>query len=103
MTDFLEIAEDMGLDHFPEEALRAYWENIGDLDGFEDAYIGCYDGSNEDDAIGDYFYETYDHSTIPEYLQHYIDWEKMGRDARFGGEIWTERVGVDEYALFYNY
>lgn len=103
MTDFLEIAEDMGVDYLPEEALRAYYENIGDLNEVEDAYLGTYAGHNEDDAIGEMLYEIYDHSSIPDNLRNYINWEAMGRDSRLGGEVWTEYVGCGEYVIFSNY
>jgi antirestriction protein len=107
LTDTEKIVEEAiesgEYDHVDEEVLRAYVDNIGDLEHFEDHYLGTYEGSNEDDAIGEMLYGIYDHSTIPDNLRYYIDWEKMGRDSRFGGEVWTERVGVDEYAIFSNY
>ena len=106
MTDYEleEMAYEQGIYHDGAEILRAYYENYGDLDGFEDSYVGCYEGRDEYDAAGNYAFETegYIVRDMPEYLRMYFDWTKYGRDLILGGHYWAERVGVDEYALFYN-
>lgn len=88
-----------------EDSLRAYIENMGTLEGFEDSFIGVYEGSDEYDAVGNYAFECdgFLVRQMPENLRMYFDWTKYGRDMVLGGDVWTERVGVDEYAIFSNH
>lgn len=104
MVDLLELADELGIFEDDENVLRAYYENHGNLDGFEDCFVGIYEGSDEYDAAGNFAFETdgYILRTMPERLRMYFDWSKYGRDQILGGGIWAERVGVDEYAIFYN-
>jgi antirestriction protein len=40
--------------------------------------------------------------TIPDALQHYIDWEAMGRDLELGGEVFTVTLGFEDVHVFWN-
>jgi antirestriction protein len=89
--------------HFPEAAIDAYEENIGDLENFEDQFIGIYDGDSDFEAVGNYIEEVWgDVSDIPAPFNMYIDWTAMGRDEILGGSIWTERID-SRYVIFSNH
>ena len=42
-------------------------------------------------------------SEIPEHLQFYIDYERMGRDMELGGDIYTIETGHDEVHIFWSH
>ncbi len=83
-----EIAGDL-LNHFGgslDDARKAIEEN----------YQGCYK------SLGDYAQElTEDTSQIPENLQYYIDYERMGRDMDMSGDIYTIETAHDEVHVFW--
>ncbi len=99
-----EMIEEADLEDYDFKAVKAYFDNGDTLDGFKDAYLGCYFGGNADDAVGDWLYESeaVDLSSLDESMQSYFDWESMGRDMQFGGEVWTEYAGSGTYFLFSN-
>ena len=99
-----EMIEDAGLENFELEAVQVYFDVMGHLDGFEDNYLGCYPGNNSDDAVGDWLYEieAVDLSPLDESFRSYFDWESMGRDMGFSGEVWTEYAGEGTYYIFSN-
>lgn len=82
---------------------RVYYDNEGSMWGFEDSLIGMWEGNDEDDAIGNYLREIYDTSELPEWARYYVDWEKMGRDARLSGDVWTEEIQYGTFVLFWNH
>jgi len=45
---------------------------------------------------------TEDTSEIPEHLQFYIDYERMGRDMELSGDIFTIETGYQEVHIFWN-
>ncbi len=63
----------------------------------EDNYCGCYK------SMADYAEElTEQTSQIPEHLQYYIDYEKMGRDMELNGDVFTIETGYEEVHIFWN-
>jgi antirestriction protein len=92
VASFIEEYPEIGgelLDHFSdiEEARKAA----------EESYAGSYK-SLADFAEG----LTEDTSKIPEHLQYYIDYERMGRDMELGGDVYTIETGYEEVHIFWN-
>ncbi len=92
VASFIEEYPEIGgelLDHFSdiEEARKAADEN----------YCGCYK------SLADYAEElTEETSQIPEHLQYYIDYQKMGRDMELSGDVFTIETGYEEIHIFWN-
>ena len=64
----------------------------------EDNYSGCYT------SLADYAQEwTENTSEVPEHLQHYIDYERMGRDMELSGDIYTIETAFDEVHVFWSH
>ena len=62
----------------------------------EESYSGCYK------SLADYAEELTDGTTeIPEHLQYYIDYERMGRDMELGGDIYTIETSFEELHIFW--
>lgn len=73
----------------------------GDLDEaarmIDEEYHGCYA------SLADYAQDLTEQTTdIPESLQYYIDYEKMGRDMEMSGDIFTIETARDECHIFWN-
>ena len=92
VASFIEEYPEIGgelLDHFSdnEEARKAA----------EESYCGCYK------SLADYAEELTEETTqIPEHLQYYIDYEKMGRDMELSGDVFTIETGYEEIHIFWN-
>ena len=84
-----ELASDL-LNQFNDnidEATRAKEEN----------YCGCYS------SIADYAQELTEQSgEIPQHLEFYIDYERMGNDMEMSGDIFTIETAHDEVHIFWN-
>ena len=64
----------------------------------ENSYCGCYT------SLADYAQElTESTTTIPESLQYYIDYERMGRDMEMSGDIFTIETSYQEVHIFWNH
>ena len=64
----------------------------------EDNYHGCFS------SLADYAEQfTCDTSSVPENLQYYIDYERMGRDWEMSGDIFTIETAHDEVHIFSNH
>lgn len=62
----------------------------------EENYSGLWD------SLEDYARDlTEQTSEIPEHLEHYIDYEKMGRDMELSGDILTFETRLDEVHIFW--
>ena len=88
IEEYPEIGGEL-LDYFSdiEEARKVAEEN----------YCGCYK------SLADYAEElTEQTSQIPEHLQYYIDYEKMGRDMELNGDVFTIETGYEEIHIFWN-
>ncbi len=92
VASFIEEYPEIGgelLDHFSdiEEARKAA----------EESYCGCYK------SLADYAEELAEEtSQIPEHLQYYIDYKKMGRDMELNGDVFTIETGYEEVHIFWN-
>ena len=89
------------IEEHPEIAGELLNQFGGDLDeakkAAEENYCGCYR------SLADYAEElTEQTSQIPEHLQYYIDYEKMGRDMELGGDVYTIELGHQEVHIFWN-
>ncbi|MED5423018.1 MAG: antirestriction protein ArdA [Pseudomonadota bacterium] len=63
----------------------------------EEGYIGAYR------SIEDYAREiTEDGHELPTYIEHYIDYESMGRDMEMNGDFFTIELGYQKLHLFHN-
>ena len=76
--------------------------NIYDIEeaekALEDNYHGCFS------SLADYAEQfTCDTSQVPEHLQYYIDYERMGRDWEMSGDIYTIDIAHDEVHIFSNH
>jgi len=79
-------------------ALDHYCGNIEDATRALENYMGCYS------SIADYAQEITESCTeIPEHLQFYIDYERMGRDMDMSGDIVTMQTRFDEVHIFLNH
>jgi antirestriction protein len=79
-------------------ALNHYCSDIEDATRALENYMGCYS------SIADYAQEITESCTeIPEHLQFYIDYERMGRDMDMSGDIVTMQTRFDEVHIFLNH
>ena len=72
----------------------------GDIDeartALDDQYQGCYS------SIADYAQNlTEETTTIPQHLEYYIDYDRMGRDMEMSGDIFTIETAHDEIHVFW--
>ena len=64
----------------------------------EEQYSGCYK------SLADYAEElTEGTAEIPEHLQSYIDYERMGRDMEMSGDIYTIESAYQEVHIFWSH
>ena len=64
----------------------------------EDHYCGCYA------SLADYAQElTEQTGEIPQHLEFYIDYERMGRDMDMSGDVFTIETAHDEVHVFWNH
>ena len=62
--------------------------HCGDIDEAERMMEECYQG--EWDSVADYAENlTRDSHEIPDFLEYYIDWDRMARDMELGGDVFT--------------
>lgn len=78
-------------------ALLDYW--CGDIEdakkAAEDSYHGLYD------SVADYAQIIIEDTTeVPEHLQYYIDYERLGRDMESNGEIYTLELSYQNVHIF---
>jgi len=89
------------IEEYPETGgkLLDHFSDIGEArKAAEDNYCGCYK------SLADYAEElTEETSEIPEHLQYYIDYEKMGRDMELNGDVFTIETGFEELHIFWNH
>lgn len=99
------LEEDRYLD--PEDALEA----------FEDAFAGIFPGDDEDEALGEYHREIWEHviADLPDHIRYHVDWSGVGRDSRLSGDLSAVSIGQEEdsptgrltyrrlYAIFCNH
>ncbi len=76
--------------------------HFGDLEdaqkAAEENYSGCYT------SVADYAQSlTEDTSEVPEHLQFYIDYERIGRDMEMSGDIYTIETAHDEVHVFWSH
>lgn len=76
--------------------------NIYDIEeaakALEDNYHGCFP------SLADYAEQfTSDTSSVPEHLQYYVDYERMGRDWEMSDDIYTIETAHDEVHIFSNH
>lgn len=90
---FIEEHGDLGAE------LLAQFSSIDEArDAIEDKYAGCYK------SVADFAEELAEQSTqIPESLQYYIDYERMGRDLVMGGDIFTIEPDHGNVHIFWNH
>ena len=89
---FLEEYPDLGphiLDHFN-----------GDIDeargALEDQYQGCYE------SLAEYAQNlTEETTTIPQHLEYYVDYDRMGRDMEMNGDVVTIETAYNEVHVFW--
>jgi antirestriction protein len=81
-------------------ALLSHWCN--DIAQAHQAAEECYTGCHE--SVADYARSlTEDTSEIPAHLEHYIDYERMGRDMELNGDIYTLEVAHQEVHIFWSH
>lgn len=81
-------------------AVLDHW--CGDIEDAEKALDESYCG--EYVSVSDYAQElTEECGDIPQHLENYIDYERMGRDMELGGDIYTIETGFQEVHIFYNH
>ena len=74
----------------------------GDIEQAEKTLSEQYNGEYK--SVADFAEQlTEDTSEIPEHLQYYIDYEKMGRDMELSGDIFTIETGYQEVHVFWNH
>ncbi|GGD03537.1 antirestriction protein ArdA [Pyruvatibacter mobilis] len=96
-----EVERDMGMSD-ATRLVAAYLDEIGGdicnvAQNIAENYRGTYD------SLAEFAEElTEDTSEIPDHLQYYIDWDKMGRDMEIGGDITSVNIG-GELHIFWNH
>jgi antirestriction protein len=74
----------------------------GDMEQAEKSLTESYNGEYK--SVADFSEQlTEDTSSVPEHLQYYIDYEKMGRDMELSGDIFTIETGFEEVHIFWNH
>lgn len=73
----------------------------GDLEAarraIDEDYCGCYAN------LAEYAQQlTEETTTIPDNIQYYIDYERMGRDMEMSGDLYTIEIALDEVHVFWN-
>ncbi len=54
--------------------------------------------------MADYAQElTEETSQIPDHLQYYINYERIGRDMELNGDVFTIETGYEEVHIFWNH
>ncbi len=109
-ADFDQIREDHDLpDWYTDKVLTALADDWFDFDSvpwdeIEDAFVGDYSASNEDEAIGDYLFDLYTDTGelgMSGVLGRYVDWETFGRDERLSGYFRAVRPEIgDNWYVF---
>lgn len=81
------------------EILNHWCDDIEDAEkALEDGYSGEYE------SLADYAQQlTEDTTEIPQHLELYIDYEKMGHDMELSGDIYTIETAHDEVHVFWNH
>ena len=93
LAEFLQSHDEVGA-----LALEHYHGDIQDATIALDNYMGCYS------SIADYAEETTESGTkIPQHLQYYIDYERMGKDMESNGDIFTISPRFDQVHIFLNH
>jgi len=88
------------IEEYPEiggELLSHFGGSLDDAKkAAEENYSGCYK------SLAHYAEElTEDTSEIPEHLQYYIDYERMGRDMELSGDIYTIETSFEVVHIFW--
>jgi antirestriction protein len=79
-------------------ALEHFCGDIEDAEKALDNYMGCFT------SLADYAQDISENTTeVPEYLQYYIDYERMGRDIEMNGDVFTVQTSYDEVHVFLNH
>lgn len=88
---FIEEHDELGAE------LLDYYSDIEEAEkAIDDQYSGCYN------SLTDYAEQlTEDTTEIPQHLQFYIDYERMGRDMELSGDIFTIETAHDEVHVFW--
>lgn len=83
---------------FGAELLNYYSDIDEAKKAAEESYIGCYG------SLSDYAQElTEQTGNIPQHLELYIDYERMGRDMEMSGDIFTIETAHDEVHIFWSH
>lgn len=90
------------IEEFPEigsEVLSHFGDDLEDArKAIEENYYGCHS------SLADYAQGlTEDTTEIPQHLELYIDYERMGRDMEMSGDIFTIETAHDEVHVFWNH
>jgi len=81
------------------DLLAHFGDDIDDATkAIEEGYSGCYS------SLADYAEElTESTGDIPQHLQFYIDYERMGRDMELNGNVFTIETAHDEVHVFWGH
>ena len=92
LAEFIEEHDGLGA-----KVLEHWFGNIEDArKALDDSYSGQYE------SLEDYARElTEETSEIPQHLEMYIDYERMGRDMELGGDVYTIETGYQEVHIFW--
>jgi hypothetical protein len=107
VANFDDVRAEHGISqHYEDAVLAAFAGNwltkiMVDWQGFEDAYVGIFDGNTEIEALGEYAREI-NEDEVPGWLLHYVNWTDLGRDMKYGGEYWAAPIGRALYVVFSN-
>jgi hypothetical protein len=103
MTELEVLIDEHSLEHVDQDALEIYYENIGEVDEFEEAFQGVWSGWTDEAAVGYYLEDSgiYDTSDVGP-LGNYIDWDRFGRDCILGGDVWCSEIRPGMHAIFLN-
>ena len=93
LAGFIEEHDELGT------ALIEYF--CGDLD---QAKAALEDYSGEHDSLADFAEELHREtgSEIPTALEHYIDWEAMGKDMELNGDVFTLEINFPKVHIFWS-
>lgn len=73
-------------------------------DDLEQASAQFEDYAGEHKSLGEFAEQLHEDTgtQIPEALQHYIDWDALGRDLELGGDVFTIELGFERVHIFWS-
>lgn len=97
-----DVWEWLAMDDEDKELLSVYREHVdqqGTLEQAQESFRGKY--TSAEDFAEELYEETGELEKVPDNLRSYIDWERVARDMRLGGDVTYVEQGWQEVWVFW--